>query len=1181
MQRTTRSAGKVPDIRDSPPKIPSRAKKRKVLPENDVDEVASVEVPVAPAAPKARPRPRPVLKRSIRNANTSNIRQGSPSAPSAARPDASTAAPRGSRRSRSPATRKEDEGGGDLDTSSTSLKPRSRSPARPDASTAAPRESRRSRSPATRKKDEGGLELDMPTNSRKPRSRSPAPPDVSKAAPAGPPWVRSRSPATRKEADADLERADEEADLQIADDDEEELMDTENLFLYHSSSPHPMADVLPSSTYTSPSAIGRRRATDHSPSPPATLPRLRSSRARGRSTTPRSWNVVAGSEHSAARSDEELLKTPRLPPVKTKKSLRPSSPPIASNSSESGDDYEQQQDLLNRQQQRLVDCGYKRPQGVEDDDEEEFEELLKQVEEEGMGEEEAPSQKKQKAKKKATSKPRKKTTKSYDANEGQGDSAAAAPRKGRKGKGKGKGKEKARVADVEAEQADNEDEDGSESEGGGHQAGPVPDDIKEEVIAAYDAYLEKVAELAAKCNKSPHTLHQVVGHIVKTCRGSTPWNMWQKWYATTNEKPPENTLSTKDFTNESRAAFKKACGLPDEQLRDKEAVYAKIPWLREWNEELMMKAVTLNTIRIIYETFGVHVWGYVIDPQGEASYMFGATGAFVDMRKNEPANMGQVIKDCEHIFGMYEIKKRGGPVLGPSLNLLPADFEQKDGEKLRDAGRRTFSRIMAAQTSVACGKASNNMMRMQWGPKFLDLAFEHQFKIVNYPPTLEDLHLMIGEAFDMRKIGTAQFQEFLPAMEKVNCLQTTRKNADDDDVDADDAMAIVSWDDNDKAWALEDQRDVVLIAAVDGRSLRSVKDSEAYSSALVKERMKTKASRKKSKAKRQRSSSQSRSRSRSRSRSPSRRPLPLPRSLSHSRNLPRSPSRSREEKRYYAPYPDYGSYPPYPQYSEHQRRSPPPQAGPSRHHDEYLPPPPRSVAPPPPPADYGHYHTPVYPPTNSRNDAWSYERPVAPLPRHHDAAPPAFARGRTARQESRPRPASPPARAELARLPPIQENAPRQEGRGTGTSRGTTKARGTSARPQHGRSPEPEARASASASRHETGSVDRPAKRQRTEGRPLESGELKRKREDESTATPDEPHRLISCRFNYPNAEIWSATSFKQVKTQTRADRRTLALYKGKWDLIGSGYTPVFATSVDERRYKSEIELHSLHEPPR
>ncbi|KAJ7097295.1 hypothetical protein B0H15DRAFT_945949 [Mycena belliarum] len=163
MQRTRRSAGKVPDIRDSPPKIPSRAKKRKVLPEqNDVDEVASVEVPVAPAAPKARPRPRPVLKRSVRNANTSNIRQGSPSAPSAARPDASTAAPRFSRRSRSPATRKEDEGGGDLDTSSTSLKPRSRSPARPDASTAAPRESRRSRSPATGKEDEGGRELDTP-----------------------------------------------------------------------------------------------------------------------------------------------------------------------------------------------------------------------------------------------------------------------------------------------------------------------------------------------------------------------------------------------------------------------------------------------------------------------------------------------------------------------------------------------------------------------------------------------------------------------------------------------------------------------------------------------------------------------------------------------------------------------------------------------------------------------------------------------------------------------------------------------------------------------------------------------------------------------------------------------------------------------------------------------------------
>lgn len=87
-------------------------------------------------------------------------------------------------------------------------------------------------------------------------------------------------------------------------------------------------------------------------------------------------------------------------------------------------------------------------------------------------------------------------------------------------------------------------------------------------------------------------------------------------------------------------------------------------------------------------------------------------------------------------------------------------------------------------------------IKMQWGKKFLDAAWEHKFRIVNYPSVLEDKGQIIGDTFDLKKISTSQYKTFLPAMELVNGRKG-RKVADDAEDDDDDvvvAMAIVSWD---------------------------------------------------------------------------------------------------------------------------------------------------------------------------------------------------------------------------------------------------------------------------------------------------------------------------------------------------------------------------------------------------
>jgi hypothetical protein len=51
------------------------------------------------------------------------------------------------------------------------------------------------------------------------------------------------------------------------------------------------------------------------------------------------------------------------------------------------------------------------------------------------------------------------------------------------------------------------------------------------------------------------------------------------------------------------------------------------------------------------DTYGVHVWGYVIDPKGQGSFVFGAGDDFKEMRALQLHNLNQQVKDQEHTFG--------------------------------------------------------------------------------------------------------------------------------------------------------------------------------------------------------------------------------------------------------------------------------------------------------------------------------------------------------------------------------------------------------------------------------------------------------------------------------------------------------------------------------------------------
>ncbi|KAJ7444971.1 hypothetical protein B0H11DRAFT_2249687 [Mycena galericulata] len=564
----------------------------------------------------------------------------------------------------------------------------------------------------------------------------------------------------------------------------------------------------------------------------------------------RAYRLLGCRSHTAARRPNSPL-----PPSSPK-------PLIESDTEDSGDDYA----VVKAKERRILDKrarqGYTNPPDTEEEDLDDEDEFIADVTQNGFDDGDANVGKKQATKQRKVAKKR-------------GNAKA---------KGKGKGKEK----DTEPETGGNEgdvlgvegsDEEEEGEDRGEHKAGPVPKEIHELLIKAQDTFNEAVNTLAKQCGKSPSTLHQLLGTTPKRTHATSPWNMWQMWYA---EKHPmdKTKMTLQEYNVQSRRAFKAACpNLPEDRLSDADTVFAAIPWLREWHEETMVNAVAIwcDTGKIkrevqkdaspltdvvhadlhhrcfclltrcitdyLYNNYKVHAWGYVIDPQGQASFSWGGTDQFKIVRTEYKLPLTATIKDLEHI--MVEMReRREAAAQAARSHLLPKVFEQHQGEEARDSYRRKFSAIMATHMFDHCLAAGTvvsskrDKFKMQWQDKFCDLTFQNQFQLIHYPCALEDIQQIIGSSFDLKKVGVAQYKKFMPSLEKANDLRTAREENDesDDDEELEPAMEIVAWSHEEKALplALAEQRELALVITTEGRALRRVRHSTAYNSSLAK-----------------------------------------------------------------------------------------------------------------------------------------------------------------------------------------------------------------------------------------------------------------------------------------------------------------------------------------------------------
>ena len=79
---------------------------------------------------------------------------------------------------------------------------------------------------------------------------------------------------------------------------------------------------------------------------------------------------------------------------------------------------------------------------------------------------------------------------------------------------------------------------------------------------------------------------------------------------------------------------------------------------------------------------------------------------------------------------------------------------------------------------------------MHWGPAFLKYAYQGQFRIVNYPTALVNIRQVIGEHYETKKVGMAQYNKFMPAFEVANGLRSESESAD---IDSTTAVTMEPW----------------------------------------------------------------------------------------------------------------------------------------------------------------------------------------------------------------------------------------------------------------------------------------------------------------------------------------------------------------------------------------------------
>ncbi|KAJ7792217.1 hypothetical protein B0H13DRAFT_1935763, partial [Mycena leptocephala] len=445
---------------------------------------------------------------------------------------------------------------------------------------------------------------------------------------------------------------------------------------------------------------------------------------------------------------------------------------------------------------------------------------------------------------------------------GADSDSASAPtaRTARKKKSK---KHSAGVCGVEVPLGSDFDVD-SEGEGAssvGYTRGPIPAACKEEALQAREDYNERLEEIAKNYNRPMRSIQELVGEVTRVPRKKMMWNMYQQWYARHGSKSKPDGMTAGDWNKIVKAEFDASINeMAPEDRDDPEAIQTHFADIAEWHLKAMTTELThlktqgklvlpvakyirtlTNLATKAFDDLGVHVFGFAIDDDGQASMMWGGSPQYGELRTRWDTSIMSQLKDYEAMFRTLRMEACGEE---PRRAVAPKNGElrQRAGEREREYERRLFTEALRLdlQEASSIANSSSKPLKMEWDLSFL--GWKHQVCLINWPTSMsaKKLQPCVGfkpNADALRTIIPLLKKRHLPQPEpEPDCDDEEDKEeneewmawvctCEEDEKEADLAPRIESWTESEKELSVQEQGEL-------RRRLQHVSDGKRYKTYL-------------------------------------------------------------------------------------------------------------------------------------------------------------------------------------------------------------------------------------------------------------------------------------------------------------------------------------------------------------
>ncbi|KAJ7105666.1 hypothetical protein C8R44DRAFT_886599 [Mycena epipterygia] len=325
-----------------------------------------------------------------------------------------------------------------------------------------------------------------------------------------------------------------------------------------------------------------------------------------------------------------------------------------------------------------------------------------------------------------------------------------------------------------------------------------------------------------------------------------PWNAFSMKHR--KDHPKAIGMSKKEYAAELKAAYHDLfSSLSEDEVDDPDARRRCVEPVMEWyknqmatvvdtrkadgrGKALLNKAVLpfIHQSTITSNSQDIEVWGFAIDPFGDAAVIWGGTAAFAAVNVTYDQAIKAKLVDMKAMFQMVNIAKRQAEA-NALVQPIAIDFGRKESENnARDARRRQIGLLFLNEIHLILGARNENastLKKMSW--KWADWAVRYKLRIENWPVALKLFFPSVGFRLSSIK-GSHENKAFTSMCDEL------RKKYQGETYD-EDAARVVSWSEDELAIEdLREQAKIPIVSCVDGTTLLTVDKSKKYLSDLKK-----------------------------------------------------------------------------------------------------------------------------------------------------------------------------------------------------------------------------------------------------------------------------------------------------------------------------------------------------------